>query len=494
MNFYKKKVQELMYEKKYTMNKLSRLMGASHTSVSLWLSGCHLPRERNIILMARALKVSVSEISDMEEADDISAEISGYFQGWGASLKKNKTELEAPCARAIEEIENIKSEQYRLRTVTRAFMLTMQSMLYVKNYYGKYILANESYLKAIGLAVNINIIGKTDDDIMSEKCARINNSQDMEIINIGKVEINKSVKFPFPNSKIKWCVMTKVPLKDDKQNIVGMVASFTNITEEEKLRRQEKILSEAIIQSNAAIGVVSVSASAKRKFIYLNDALLDMIGYSRNDLQKDFFCWRKCIEKDDRQNFDEHVANHNQDVRSLLFGYDNPKTGKLIYIRIKSLRVKDSNLIYNCFYDETEKIKEKKDKEKLISGYSLLGSFIDKSRFALFVGEYRDTILNVEEYIYRNKISYKYIGENEKWKDIIVPEQRNELLKLAKNKKFPRKAIYNIIRKDGTVGTVEERTRIREDNGRYFFSSLIIDIEKRDKVEVAYQDASFEEL
>ena len=487
MKFYKEKTERFLKENNITMYRLARRMGISNSTVSAWFRGMRFPRERNIVLMAKALDISVTEISDMKEVHDISAEVSGYFQGWGSSLNKSNLEIDDPCIRAIKEIENIKSEQYRLRTVTRTFMSTMQSMLYVKNFHGKYILANESFLKAIGLDININVIGKTDKDFMSQKVALINDTQDISIINTGKPLISKSLKFPFPNSKIKWCVMTKVPLRDNNQNIVGLVASFTDITVEHHLRKQDKILNEAIKQSNAAIGVTSIN-SGKRKLVYVNDSMLNLIGCSREELKKDFSCWYKNVKEENVPQFEEYLANNKQERRGITFGYNNPMTGKLIFIRVKSLRGKDSNYMYTCFYDETEKIKQEKEKEKLAVGFRLLGSFIDEAKFALFVGEYKKNTLDLVEYTYRNKKSYNYIDDNGKIEDIIAPEHREELLKIADNKRYPRKMIYNIVRKDGTIGSIEEKIRVQEENGKKYFFSLIADIKKQDKIEVLYPE------
>ena len=615
MEFYREILEKVLAEKKFTKSKLARLIGVTQPAVGAWIRGQRVPRERNVAMMAKALDIPVDEISNLKKVADISEEVSGYFQGWGSSLNKNKTELEDPCIKAIKEIESIKSEQYRLRTVTRAFMSTMQSMLYVKSYYGKYIVANESYLKAIGLDVNINIIGKTDKDIMSMKVAATNDTQDMSIINTGKPLINKSVKFPFPNSKIKWCIMTKVPLRDNDQNIVGMVASFADITEERKLRRQDEILNGAIRQCNVGISVISI-VSGKRKIEFLNEAAEKIFGYGREEIKKDPLCWRKNVKDSDKYKIDEYLSDIMKPERSVSFFYINPLTGKEMYLWFESYRVKDSNLFYNCVYDETEFLKNEQEKEKLFkerellnevvkqsnmavgvtsvvsgkrkyiysndamndilgyctedfakdiscwhsnikksdrqkvdeflvadmqkknvsfyyidpksgrekyltiktsevkgssykyncifddtekrekeleqkklfTGFNLLIDFLDKTGSAVFVGEYRDTTLDLVNYVYRNKKTYNYIGKNENWEDIVDPKQRDELFALANVKKYPKIMKYNII-KNSEICTIEEKLWLKEVDGKKFFFSVIRDIERQDNVEVVYTDS-----
>ena len=487
MEFYKEKLEKVLTEKKFTKSKLAKLIGVTQPAVGAWIRGQRVPRERNVAMMAKALDIPVDEISNLKKIADISEEVSGYFQGWGSSLNKNKTELDDPCIKAIKEIENIKSEQYRLRTVTRAFMSTMQSMLYVKSYYGKYIVANESYLKAIGLDVNINIIGKTDKDIMSMKNAASNDTQDMSIINTGKPLINKSIKFPFTNSKIKWCVMTKVPLRDNKQNIIGMVASFADITEEKKLRKQDEILNEAIKQCHVGISVIS-NISGKRKIEFINEASENIFGYDKEEIKKDPLCWYKNVKKSDRHKIDQYTSDIINPERRTSVCYTNPSTGREMYLWFESYKVKDSSLFYNCVYDATDYVKNEQEKEKLFTGFNLLIDFLDKTGSAVFVGEYSDTTLDLVSYVYRNKKAYNYIDENKKWEDILDPKQRNELLTSANVKKYPKIMKYNII-KNSEICTIEEKLWLKELNGNKYFFSVIRDIERQDNVEVAYPDS-----
>ncbi len=361
MEFYKEKLHEIIEKDKITLRKLAKLMGISHATISLWLAGKSVPRERNIYMMARVLNISVKEISDLEDIEDINAEVSGYFQGWGTSLNKDKQELEDPCIKAMKQIENIKNEQYRLRSVIRAFMLTSHSMLYAKNYHGDYIVANEHYLKAIGLNTNINIIGKKDSDIMSRKTAVKNSTQDLSIINTGKPIVKKSFKFPFPNSKIKYCIMSKVPLRDSKQNIVGIVASFTDITETEKIRRHDKMMIEAIKQCDSAIGITRIISSDKRTFVFANESLNKILGFNANALNEDMNRINECILEEDKAKMDEYIASYKKNFRKTTVKYKHPVTSEVKYLTFKSTKVKDSNLYYHWVYDDTEKYKNSKE-------------------------------------------------------------------------------------------------------------------------------------
>jgi PAS domain-containing protein len=485
MKFYNRVFEKHMIEKKISQAKLSKLIGVTQPAVGAWIKGKRIPKERNVAMISKALKIPASEISDLDDVEDISTEVSGYFQGWGASLDKNKMELDDPCIQAIQVIENIKSEQYRLRTVTRAFMSTMHSMLYVKSYYGKYIVANESYIKAIGLDININIIGKTDKDIMSQKVAAVNDTQDMSIINTGKSIINKSLRFPFPNSKIKWCVMTKVPLRDNNQNIVGMVASFADITEERKLRRQDEILNEAIRHCNVAVAVVSEVSDVK-KFEYINDALVKILGYSREDFKKDFYCWCNSVVEPDKYKMDSYLSNYKLEEGSVAVHYINPLTKKEKYLWFESSRIKDSNFIYNCIYDETEYWKKEQEREKLYKEREMLNEVIKQGNTAVGV---TSIVSNRRKYIYSNDALVKILGYSREdfkkdfycWCNSIVEPDKYKMDSYLSNDK-QEKAVsfyYNNPKSGKEEYLTLKTTNVKDSNYRY--NSVYDDTEKRIK-------------
>ena len=488
MNFYKEKVSELLSVKLVSMNRLATLIGVSQTAVSTWIKGSAKPRERNIVLMAKALNVSVSEISDMKDIEDIYSEVSGYFQGWGASLTKSKIELEDPCFRAMKEIDCIKQEQHRLRTVISAFMSTMQSMIYVKNYYGEYIVANESYLKAVGISLDKKIVGKKDTDIMSYQNALKNDIQDMSIVNTGKPIINKIVKVPFLNKKIKRCIMTKVPLRVNEQNIAGVVASFTDVTGEYELHKKEIMLREAINRTKTAIGINGLDTSLNRKLIYMNDAMCKIFGYSKEELGKDLLCWKKNVVVNDFKKVDEFLNSTAIEEKRISFRYNDRVSGNIKHIFFRSSGIEGSNLRYCSCFDETEKVMKEQERGILLTGFKLLAGLVDKTNTAVFVGEYQERTMNLVEYVYRNKKSYEFFGDDIIWGDCIVQEHREEAIRLSDINRYPKTMRFNVIKRDGSLCSIEERTWLQKENGKTYFLSVFRDIQQQDKVEISFFD------
>jgi predicted transcriptional regulator len=477
MKLYREIVYEIMVQKGLSKNKLANLIGVSQTAVSSWINGCKAPREYNVILIAKVLNVPVNKISDLEELENVSSSVLDSFQGWGSSQKQNKIEVDDPCLKAIHDIEIIRQEQNRLKTVTGAFMKTMQSMFYVKNIQGEYIVANEAYLKALGHDTTRNITGKKDFDIMPQKNANSNSIQDQDIIKTGKGIKNKTVQLPFFNKFIKWCVMTKVPLRDNKLNIVGVVASLTDITGEYMLQKKEAMLNEAINRSDTAIGITSINASGNRKYVYANDAMCKIFAYSKAEYKKNVLCWCNNVVNEDVEIVKNHLGNTSFREKKISFRYIDRETGKIRNILLRTSGVKDSDLRYTSCFDVTEKVSIDKERENLFTGFSLLTDFIDNIDSAVFISEYIDKKTGDLEYVYRNEKSYEFIGKNEKLQDIYDPAQCDEIMACSRNNLYPRRIIYNIIKKNIGKCTIEEKVWLREVNQKKYIFSIIKGIE-----------------
>jgi hypothetical protein len=347
-------------------------------------------------------------------------------------------------------------------------------------------LANEAYMKVHGLDIQCNILGKTDKDIMSQRTASLNNTVDMSIINTGKPVLNKIIKLPFPHTGIKWCIMNKIPLRDNRLNIVGMTASFIDITKEREVGKREEILRSAVNQANAAIGVFSILDSGRMKSAYINNALLSIIGFSRKEFEHNPLCWLKNVVDSEK----EYVQNYFKKVdlreNSISFGFTDRATGSRKNITIKSSGIKDENLLFQCWYDETEKISEEREKEQLLAELNLLSRFIDKTNSAVFIGEYIDYSNFIYRHIYKNKKSYEYIDDIMKWNSIIVPEHLDEALKMDNIIKHPKIMKYNIYNRKHKVVSVEVKNWEDNLNGKIYFFSVVKEIERIEKPEIIF--------
>ena len=94
------------------------------------------------------------------------------------------------------------------------------------------------------------IIGKTDFDLFSEEHARAAYSDEQEIIRTREPMVAKLEKETFEDGQVKWVRTTKLPLRDDKERIIGTMGISRDVTEIRNARNrlvQEQSLLKTII-------------------------------------------------------------------------------------------------------------------------------------------------------------------------------------------------------------------------------------------------------
>ncbi|MGC9036213.1 MAG: PAS domain S-box protein [Verrucomicrobiia bacterium] len=143
-----------------------------------------------------------------------------------------------------ESEELVKRERILLRTVIDHLPHTV----YVKDRQGRKTLANAAELRMMGCKTEEEAIGKTDFDIYPREIAEKFWMDDLSVIN-GNPVLNREEIIIDPQGNKKWWLTSKLPLKDENGNIIGLVGIGLDITErknfEEELRKAKEIAEDA---------------------------------------------------------------------------------------------------------------------------------------------------------------------------------------------------------------------------------------------------------
>lgn len=116
--------------------------------------------------------------------------------------------------------------------------------LYWKDRAGKYQGANQTYMELILSQTKQNFLGKTDREIYSsvmsdEQLSAIENI-DQRIMNSGKEENIREIGVNFAG-EIATYITKKIPLRDEKNNVIGILGTSLDITKEVEAERRAKI-------------------------------------------------------------------------------------------------------------------------------------------------------------------------------------------------------------------------------------------------------------
>ncbi len=157
-----------------------------------------------------------------------------------SAVKNNKEEIQYFILTVMDitdrvEIEN-KFEQER--KLQQYFMEYLPDSIYFKDTSSRFIKANKATIIKMGLNSYDELIGKTDHDFFSNEHSDDAKSDEEEIIKNSSSIINKIEKETWHDGSITWASTTKIPLRDDDNNIIGTFGITRDITD---LKKSEDI-------------------------------------------------------------------------------------------------------------------------------------------------------------------------------------------------------------------------------------------------------------
>jgi PAS domain S-box-containing protein len=159
---------------------------------------------------------------------------------------------------------------------------TVPGYVFWKDAKSVYITANEVFAKAVGVPVS-EIPGKTDYDLFPEELAEKYRADDGRLIEAGtSLEIGEEETV---DGARRLIVETrKVPIKDDRGNVIGLIGIALDVTErkqaEEALKESEERF-RALTENSSDIVMV---VSAEGNIMYVSPAVGRILGYGLEEM------------------------------------------------------------------------------------------------------------------------------------------------------------------------------------------------------------------
>ena len=362
MIFYSDKLKFYRKKERLSTNELCKLLEIGRTTLWKWENSKKIPTEANIRLLSHVLKVSVNDLSDLEDkakSDNILS--SNVVDSWLSLVDDDERKR---ILQEEEFINKIKHQQHELRqatTVVKALLTSMHSLFYVKDTNLKYITANTAFLDNISFQQNYRVIDKDDTAFFPAKEAKINHAQDLEVLNSG-TPILKYEGFIPGSRKKKWGLISKTPIVDSLGKIAGIVCTMVDITERLKTEEIRKLLEETLNNSQDVVWLRQPPPS--NKLIYVSESIASLSGYPPENFFETYDFWiENCVHKDDRALQREYRDNKSW-----------PHFRKYRIVKPDGeIRWIESNIFYKNFIDQncvgcididiTDKVKAREDKE-----------------------------------------------------------------------------------------------------------------------------------
>ncbi|REJ86418.1 MAG: PAS domain S-box protein [Planctomycetota bacterium] len=122
--------------------------------------------------------------------------------------------------------EALQGERDRLRTLIDA----LPDIVFIKDAEFRLVTANEAYLKQFGLDSEQDVRGKTDFDLCPPELAEQYRADDDAVLARGKVVLNREEEIVSAAGKRMTILTTKVPLRNSRGEIIGLVGICRDIS------------------------------------------------------------------------------------------------------------------------------------------------------------------------------------------------------------------------------------------------------------------------
>ena len=173
-----------------------------------------------------------------------------------------------PAARSVtRSIERVAAQGRLLRTVVDA----IPDHIYVKDAEGRATLRNLASARALGVGDPEDAVGKTDADF-DPALGAVALEDDLRVIETGKAMVDKEER----GSEGEWFLTTKVPLRDDDGQVVGIVGVTRDVT----ALRESAAMFEGIVEHSVA-GTVIIQDG---RFVYVNPRMAEIFGYTVEEM------------------------------------------------------------------------------------------------------------------------------------------------------------------------------------------------------------------
>jgi diguanylate cyclase (GGDEF)-like protein/PAS domain S-box-containing protein len=171
------------------------------------------------------------------------------------------------------------------RISLQALIDAVPDYLWVKDTESRFVVANRALASDSGRAKTSDMVGLSDFDLHAPEAAREFRALEQDVVRTGRPMTDREESIVDAAGARKWLLSTKMPLRDDREEIFGLVGISRNITERvraaDELQRAQEFLHLVVESVPDAILVKDVHS---RRFTMLNRAAEDLIGMPRADV------------------------------------------------------------------------------------------------------------------------------------------------------------------------------------------------------------------
>ncbi|WP_086386272.1 sensor domain-containing protein [Caballeronia sordidicola] len=156
-------------------------------------------------------------------------------------------------------------------TLLRALAQNVPHRIYAKDLHGRFIFANDSVAKGMGVSDSTELLGKTDFDFYPFELASEYHRQEQEVLRHGRSLLNQEehAKYLLLESEA-WLVTTKVAVRNEAGEIIGLVGINYEITTQKAaelaLQAAHAMAADAALRLQATVARLDLEVKERQRF------------------------------------------------------------------------------------------------------------------------------------------------------------------------------------------------------------------------------------
>lgn len=207
------------------------------------------PVSAQLLVRQREEKLNPEDLANTQSNIILSGEYEFYCMNgssyWSETVLTLSRDMEGKpsgfigVGRDITERKKSEDTLKRERTLLRTLIDNLPVGIYAKDTECRKTLANRVEFDHVGAKTETEILGKTDWDLFPKELAEKYYKDDMTVIREGQPVINREEQLVDYKGNIRWIMTSKLPLRDENGQIIGLVGINLDITER---KRNEEVI------------------------------------------------------------------------------------------------------------------------------------------------------------------------------------------------------------------------------------------------------------
>jgi two-component system, NtrC family, sensor kinase len=172
---------------------------------------------------------------------------------------------------------------FRSFVLLRTVVDHLPDMVYAKDRDGRKIHSNPADLQQLGCRSMEEVLDKDDFAFYTKETAQRFWDDDQQVLTTGQSVIGKEESFRDRDGNVRWLLTTKIPIRNARGEITGLVGVGHDITKRKKSEESLKFFRSLIDRSSDCIEVFD---PISLRFIDANETTLKSLGYTREELMQ----------------------------------------------------------------------------------------------------------------------------------------------------------------------------------------------------------------